>query len=63
MKIYVVRQAVWGSDRRENHYFPTKEEANKYYDDHNYCDFPYPLCVADKRARELLLDKVYSWEV
>ena len=52
--LYFVTQSVWGADRPTRLYFETKEEANKYYETHNYVDKPKAVRVTDEHAKELL---------
>lgn len=52
--LYFVTQSVWGADRPTRLYFETKEEANKYYETHNYVDKPKAVKVTDEHAKELL---------
>lgn len=52
--LYFVTQSVWGADKPTRLYFETKEEANKYYETHNYVDKPKAVRVTDEHAKELL---------
>jgi hypothetical protein len=38
MTAYGVRQAIWGSDRKEVYYFATKELREEYARDHDHFD-------------------------
>ena len=52
--LYFVTQSVWGADKPTRLYFETKEEAEKYYETHNYVDKPKAVRVTDEHAKELL---------
>ena len=52
--LYFVTQSVWGADKPTRLYFETKEEAENYYETHNYVDNPKAVRVTDEHAKELL---------
>lgn len=54
--LYKVNQAIIGAGRTESIYFETKEEADKYYQEHEYVDKPKAVRVTDEHAKEFLAD-------
>lgn len=58
--LYKVKQAVIGADRTDSIYFETKEEAEKYYETHNYVDKPRAVRVTDEHAKEFIADSRFS---
>lgn len=57
--LYKVKQAVIGADRTDSIYFETKEEAEKYYETHNYVDMPRAVRVTDEHAKEFVADSLF----
>lgn len=51
---FKVQQTILGKDRKENFYFVTLEEAEKFYQQNNYTSKPIALFITDKRRQSLL---------
>lgn len=54
MILYAVRQGIWGTNKKENLYFETKERADDYYSSVDYADPPCRVAIPDKIASDLL---------
>ena len=52
--LYKVVKAVWGSDRTQNLYFETKEEADKFYNGSDYVDPPRKVKMPIDKAVDVL---------
>lgn len=53
-KLYKVTRAIMGADKTVELYFKTKQEADEYYSDHEYCDKPEAVKVDDCKVADLL---------
>ncbi len=52
--LYKVVKAVWGSNRTQNLYFETKEEADKFYNGSDYVDPPKKVKMSIDKAVDVL---------
>ena len=58
-RIYMVKQAVWGADRSETLYFPTKKEADGYVKGHECCDYAGYVRRSESECSKLLAETAY----
>lgn len=58
-RIYMVKQAVWGADRSETLYFPTKKEADEYVKEHEYCDYAGYVCRIESERNKMMAETAY----
>ena len=58
--LYTVNQAIIGAGRTESIYFETKDEAEKYYQEHEYVNKPKAVRVTEEHAKEFIADSRFS---
>lgn len=54
MFIWCVRQSIPGADRRQNLYFRTRNQAEKYSRHTDYTDKPHAVRMEKDKAEQLL---------
>ena len=55
-RLYKVEQGVWGANYTTTLYFEEKAEADKYVQEHDYCNHDGYVCPNEK-IKEHLLDE------
>jgi len=55
-KLYCVEQGILGKDKSELFCFEKKEEAEKYYNQNDYCDKPVEKTFSEEQAKQLIED-------
>ena len=58
-RLYKVEQGVWGAYETISLYFETKEEADKYVKDHDYCNYDGYVCPNETVRKHLLEETAY----
>lgn len=58
-RLYKVEQGVWGAYETITLYFETKEEADKYVKDHDYCNYDGYVCPNETVRKHLLEETAY----
>lgn len=58
-RLYKVEQGVWGAYETITLYFETKEEADKYVKDHDYCNYDGDVYPNETVRKHLLEETAY----
>ena len=58
-RLYKVEQGVWGAYETVTLYFETKAEAEKYVEDHDYCEYGGYVCQNETARKRFIEDTIY----
>lgn len=62
--LYRCTYGVWGLDSPVKRYFETLEEAKKFWEDHDFCDYPVACNFTPEHAEKVLMrqsEEDYYW--
>lgn len=59
-RLYKVMQAILGAGRNETLFFKTKDEADEYVRNHDFCNYAGSACFSEKEYNAHLQETVFN---